>query len=703
MSKYFIFIFILFLSFQINAQDKIKDFKITIDTSLYSIKKNTVKYQGQDFLEINVDNNRELAQIEIITIDSIGKIFVEPNNVISIIDSLHSTNGINWTGVIKFENLIDPKNPQLTFQLIKDGQIFTQTIKMLVVFNTSIQYQDQLLDVYQEEEKIIEIPSFNSFNIQTENIWYAGNEYDYKVSNLAGILTLTVKPHTLGYKQLTLNLKTIKLIRTNRNVLTNELPSITIKLFVKPNQLYYLNTDKLSIYADPNFKSSEEILLDYNSNLSLKKTYRIEDNSDAEGNLIAELIPLSIIENKSKIICRIKPYSLHKKEEGYLYIKEDGRARFICNFNIWERPQITGLSIRHEGGDWVNNNIVFPGEEVELRIEGRGLENAKVTFGELNTAIRDTLKIADDAIFYKVRIPITISSKNIPIILNKKLSSLELSIKEYQRPASLDFISVNYGKGNIALTNETLNKPVFYEDNLNEINLVFNPNKIDENGKLNGKQYLQLQVKIFNRKNDLIEIQEIDNVVICPGDNSPRKIYYNYNDCKQDAISLNDYLIHKTYQLEPFSQIEITVKQNESKYWTKGNSKKIKIILTRKINFDVQVTFPTGLLVKQLDVPGYGNLTGISTSILAQFNFYNPKMIGKLRPYNVGAGFIALNAFNFNNNANNLRDVGIVVLGSITPVRRDAKFSLPIYAGGGYLLKANSWFLVFGPGIQINF
>jgi hypothetical protein len=278
-----------------------------------------------------------------------------------------------------------------------------------------------------------------------------------------------------------------------------------------------------------------------------------------------------------------------------------------------------------------------------------------------------------------------------------------LNVREYQKPSPLDFVSINYGENNIQITNEKLNKPVFYEEKINDINLVFNPLKIDENNRLYGKQYLKIKVKIFNPKNDLVEIQDIDNIVVCPGDNSPRKLFYDYKDCKQDAISLNDYLVHKTYKLDPFTQIEIVVSDNDAKYGGSGYSEKIRIILTRKTHFDIQVSFPAGLLVKRFNETGYGNLTGISTAILAQFSFYDPRQIGKLKPYSIGTGFIALNAFNFSNSSSNIRDVGIVILGSVNPVRSGAKFSLPIFAGGGYLLKANTGFLVFGPGIQFNF
>jgi hypothetical protein len=96
-----------------------------------------------------------------------------------------------------------------------------------------------------------------------------------------------------------------------------------------------------------------------------------------------------------------------------------------------------------------------------------------------------------------------------------------------------------------------------------------------------------------------------------------------------------------------------------------------------------------------------GNLSGISTAIVGQLGFYRPDKIEKFYPFKVGAGFIALNAFNFSENSD--RDVGLVALGSVFPTKMSARFSFPLYVGFGYLLKDAKWFYILGPGIQVRF
>lgn len=69
--------------------------------------------------------------------------------------------------------------------------------------------------------------------------------------------------------------------------------------------------------------------------------------------------------------------------------------------------------------------------------------------------------------------------------------------------------------------------------------------------------------------------------------------------------------------------------------------RKINLVIKRKLNFDVQFSFPAGLFLMQFSGQGeqVNRLTGVSTSVLAQLNFYDPNRIGRLKPYSVGIGF----------------------------------------------------------------
>ena len=107
-------------------------------------------------------------------------------------------------------------------------------------------------------------------------------------------------------------------------------------------------------------------------------------------------------------------------------------------------------------------------------------------------------------------------------------------------------------------------------------------------------------------------------------------------------------------------------------------------------------------IIKKIGEDGFPNLGGISLAMIAQFSFYEPQKIRVEKPYKIGAGFIALNALNFSQNSQD-RDLGVLVLGSVYPLKSTRKLSFPLYMGFGYFLNQSKLFYLIGPGIRINF
>jgi hypothetical protein len=194
-------------------------------------------------------------------------------------------------------------------------------------------------------------------------------------------------------------------------------------------------------------------------------------------------------------------------------------------------------------------------------------------------------------------------------------------------------------------------------------------------------------------------MQTIDNIQICPGSFSPRAVFYDSKNCLTGNIELNRYLNKKTYDLDEWSRISIEIKNKKDAYNGEGFTKNLDIILERSWRFDIDVSFPAGLLT--FGGENSGTLTGISMAMLAQFSFYEKNRINRFKPYKIGFGFIALDAFNFSNNADN-RDVAMVILGSLYPTRKDSKLTFPLYFGGGYKLKNQQFFFLIGPGIRVS-
>ena len=260
-------------------------------------------------------------------------------------------------------------------------------------------------------------------------------------------------------------------------------------------------------------------------------------------------------------------------------------------------------------------------------------------------------------------------------------------------------MSVSYGTGARPFTR--LNGPVLYDEIVRDVTFQFNPNAIDEREQLYGKQFLSFEIRLLNSKGDLVEQRSVDNIVICPGDQSARAAFYQDKQCRTDPLSLNVLLGRKTYDLDEWSRIVVTVKHQASQYADPGYTQTVELVLKRRYKFDIDVSFPAGLLTRKQGDAGFGDLGGISLATLAQFSFYSPNKINRLRPCKIGAGFVALNAFNLGSSSTG-RDLGGGILGSVYPTRREAKFTFPLYLGGGFLLGTQKWFYMLGPGIGVR-
>ena len=305
--------------------------------------------------------------------------------------------------------------------------------------------------------------------------------------------------------------------------------------------------------------------------------------------------------------------------------------------------------------------------------------------------------MSDRIVFYVLKIPKNIDRKKVSVFLNDDITQYELLVREFKRAAPMDYISVDYGSGRVPITDDVMDKPIFYNKTIQDITLYFDRSNIDTDERLYGIQELEIEVRILSQDNKLIDIQTIHNITICPNEKSPRYSFYAENGCDRVSLSLNAHLLRKTFTLDAFDQIVINVRHKSES----SRSERVHLYVERKFNFDLDVSFPAGLLVADIDDPSLGSFTGVSTAFMAQFKFYSRKRFGQLSPFQVGAGFLALNAFNFAENAE--RDLGVVILGSIVPLRKKTSFSVPIYFGGGYLFTQNKFIFIFGPGLQVQF
>lgn len=685
------------------------DISLKMDTSVFSLKNNTLNYNSKEYLSFEYRNPDEVCEVNLFLKEFADSMNFELMNSgdYQLIDSLHYVNQRQYRFKIQFKNLTKSDFLKFSFRFYDQGNQERIIDQDLFPFtNTKVRFYPGTDELYIGEEKIFELVTNNLENIEDIIDWKSSGGLDYRLSTRFNQLRLHIMPNRLGRQNLELYLRTKKPFLTAAGEISYELDPILTNFQVKQSRLRFLNSDENEITMDEEInKSGTEIQLDYVSGLQVGKTYRIENQEEKGGPLIAELFTKTLLTN-NKVLCILRTYGYHRESEGYLYIKDGDVARFITNFNITPKTRITKVSILKDGTDWNNDLSVKPGEIVDIKLEGQALHKASFRWEDVENMTPDSTLKGENFVLFKLRIPKNISKRNIQLYNHEEATGKALKVKEYGIPRDFDYLKLNFGTGDITVSEIT--GLLMHNRTIRDIVIDFDRNLIDAADLIHGKQYLKVDIKITSKTNELIELNSIENVVVVPGERSPRSAYYNRKDETSSAISLNKILKKKTYDLDDWAKIEITIQNKKEKYGGKGFKKVIELYVQKEYNFDIDVSFPTGLLINTFgDDDGsdqYESFSGISMAMIAQFRFYDSERPGKYKPYRIGAGFLAINAFNLTDasDADAGRDMSLVVIGSIYPTRKDVKLTFPLYLGAGYMLNAGKWFVLLGPGISVS-
>lgn len=703
--RFTLFFFLLSVQFVTQSQTALlKNFErieVRLDTAVFSWKNNIISIKGEKKLAFEYMSNTSNLEVRLYPNKTSGLseiISLEPSLDFEVIDSIQFIDGAYYRLKIRLLDIANSDFISLLFKLRENEEESIMTALPLFPYTTTsamINIDDN--ELFIGEEKTFEILTNRPQNILINPQWFSTKSYDYRVYRSEDKIMLSVLPSVTGEIELSLSLALKQPIIQN-NELTYSTELKPINFLVKGSRLSFLKFDVRDITWERSNSQGYEVQIDYNRSLQLNKTYRFEASDEPGGALIAELYTVRRMSN-NKVLCILRPYNYHKAQDGYLFIKDGDQAQFITNITIYPESKINRVSMLRKGGSWVNSNQIYPGETVELRLEGESLSRGDFYFEGLEDVSSDSILRNGSVVHYMIRVPSDIRKKAVSIYNRDKKTGVSLDIIEHQRPRELDFVVVEYG-GAPRVVNR-ITQPILHSGTIGDVSIQFDSRYIDEPDYLYGKQYMEVEVLLKNSANILIERYTIDDIEVCPGEDSPRSFSYAANtDCINPLVSINDYLSYKTHSLEHWAKIELIIRHRKGFYSSRGFSQRIEIIKEKLVTFDVDLTIPAGLLIKKVGEEGFPGLSGVSLSMLAQFSFYRKGEIQKLRPYKVGAGFLAQNAFNFNPDAD--RDLGLVVLGSVYPTRKNRKFSFPLYAGFGYFLNESKFFYLIGPGVQIN-
>ena len=673
--------------------------EVRMDTMMFNTRDNLAVYNGQNHLYFHFKEENPICEVRVYPYrdDLFSRLKLVKSNDFTVLDSMVNFNDEYYRFKIRFRNLYNADFLNFTFAVSNSdsSEISMEVIPLLPVTTTTVEFIPLNNELFIGEEKVFPLITDNIRNVWIDNLWTTDKLINYRLSEEGGKMYLHLISRNYGFQMLELHIKTKRPFLTEFGTLSYDLPVIREEFMVRRSRLRFLNIDREYIIHDPQNLAGYEIQMQSNPSLNPGRTYRIENQEEPGGALIAELFVKSHIDN-GRMLCILRPYSLHRINQGYLYIKENDQSLFITNLDIIPKPQIKNIQLLREGMDWTTNLSVHPGETVELRMEGESLQKASFEFEGVNNITLDTLIHNEYVTTYVLNIPIDIYSRTIPIYNHGEKTGFELKVQEYRRPREFDYITIG-GNGFKRQVN-TIGNTILTPEVIQYLTLKFDNNKIDSEGELYGQQHLNITVTLRGRNNELLEIKEFEDIVVCPGPFSPRDGFYRGN-CSSNVINVNNYLNKKTYDIESWSKITVEISNDKNIYDGAGFKETIEIIYEKYWRFDIEVSFPAGLVTYGSE--SAGNLTGISMAMIAQFSFYQKNRINRLQPFKVGAGFLALDAFNFSENDDN-RDLAIVILGSLYPTRKDKKLTFPLYFGGGYKLNAEEFFFLIGPGIRIS-
>ena len=691
-----------------NISEIFEDIVLRVDTSEFSYADDKVLFKGKPHLAFSFTEPETVCEVELFPVGGLDLtgLTLNPSGDFRLIDSLLVIKGRSIRFKVRFVDLVNSSFLKFSFSHpeTSEGGSPLAEINLLPYTDTYLKFYPLNEELFIGEEKVYELVTNNIENIHFDNDWVETSRMNYRLTETFNQIQLHIVPKVLGRLSISIPVKLKRPIPDERGELVFDLPPIEHRFYVSRTRLQFLQMDRQEITLDDSTQSTGiEVQMEKGLIMDMQKTYRIENQEQAGGTLIAELFTKYQLTN-NRVLCLLRVYNLHRNSDGYLYIKDGDISRYITNFDITPKTTISRISIMRNG-NWSENLAVYPGEKIDMRIEGVGLHKAQLHFEELEDISSDSLIRGENIAMYEFKVPMDVSKRPLELFNNAQSMGRTLTVREYQEPREFDFIWIDYqGKkfrvSDLPATNLT-------DGTVRNFMFGSDPNVIDSEEKMYGKQYLRMDITVTGRRGELIDVKMIDDIVICPGIKSPRSEFYNYGDCGLQNFDLNSYIRTQTANLDIWSTIRVRISHQKDKYGGQGKTKEFEIVLRKDISFDIEVSFPAGLITIEQPEEGaedkrLGQLTGISIAMLGQFTFYHPEKINVQRPYKIGAGFIALNTFNFSDEAEN-RDIGLVIIGSLYPTTKDVKLTFPLYFGVGYKLKAQKWFGLVGPGIRIRF
>ncbi|MFK7936353.1 MAG: hypothetical protein AB8G22_22755, partial [Saprospiraceae bacterium] len=439
-----------------------EDAMINIKEGKFKLSKDTLRMNKDLYLAFPFTEENAIAEINLIppSFRQHKQVTFLPSGDYEIIDTLVNFNNEYYRTKIQFSNLCKSEFISLIFSIDTDLRIepFIYEIKLFPTTKTHLQLRLKNNELFIGEERSVIIETNHLDNVILNEEWTSDLPVNYKFSRRKGNLRLHLRSDRAGKQPFKLSLKTNKPQQISDGSLVWYTNIIDTTFTVKQAKLRFLEVNQQEVvWEDPTVRTQLELEMDYAPNLQLEKTYRLEAQEGAGGILMGELFTRSILAN-GRVLCWLRPYDYHQRADGYLYLKDGDRAKFITNFSVLPAPKISAIEILRDGEDWTSDPSIRPGEALEIRVKGQRLRRADIQFEGLQNVQLDSVVRRNDELLYTANVPLNIRKKRIEVISSGEPTGKVFKVKEFQRARQFDFIDVQYNESTQNLNN--INKPI---------------------------------------------------------------------------------------------------------------------------------------------------------------------------------------------------------------------------------------------------
>jgi len=652
---------------------------------------------GQRQLPMRYREDEDVCELSLRITGAQGRLSMLGSDDFDVVDSLAPSASGTYAAKLRFYEI--SRSEFLKIRL-RDSSGTLLELALAPFARTEIRLDTAGLQWSQGQEAAVEILCNHPGNLVPFPVWKQADGFQYRLVESQERMFLHVLPVTIGPCDYALSLPLRKPDLVDGVVGPAEVRLQGQFLFRKARMPFLRISPQTVLLDDRSGREGIEVQLESSLSLASGRKYLLEESEAPGGPAIGEIF-VKNIQSTGHVVGLLRAFNLHRRQSGSLFLKEAEAVRAVTNLDVLPQVHAGTVKVMRNGRDWLSDAVIHPGETVHLRIEGQSLDQARFGFGELDLSPDAAADLSSETVFEcKVTVPMSISRSIVPILDHGKPTGLALVVKEYQRAHAFDYLSVEYGNGPRSLPG--ISGPELAPGTIRDVQIRMDPKELDSGQVLYGKQYVSVEVKVTGPTGNLLDVTTINDLVVCPDEHSPRFGFYDRSDCSGNVLNLNEHLGINTFDLEPWSKISLTFSNVADKHEQVRPPRRIDIYRQQRVRFDVDVSFPFGLLIRKASDEGWGNFSGVSMAMMAKLGFYENGAIDRLEPYELAAGFIALDAFDLSQ-VSSSRDLGVVALMTLNPVNPQRKLSFPIYFGGGYLLYSHEWFWLLGPGISVQF